>query len=89
MKQEETTLEYKLLSFLNVAEERCDLQIKNILKTTTDILNEFPKLNENQFRKALRNGGLGKYGRSYKLSTQEVCFWIREYVKENKNNLGV
>lgn len=89
MKQEETTLEYKLLSFLNVAEERCDLQIKNILKTTTDILNEFPKLTENQFKKALRNGGLGKYGRSYKISTQEVCFWIREYIKENKNNLGV
>ena len=89
MKQEETTLEYKLKSFLIVAEERCDLQIKDIDKTINDILNEFPKLNENQFRKSLRNGGLGKYGVSYKLSTQQICFWIREYIKENKNNLGI
>jgi hypothetical protein len=35
-------------------------------------------------RQALRNGGLGKYGRTYKLSTQEVCYWIREHIKPIK-----
>jgi hypothetical protein len=34
----------------------------------------------------LRNGGLGKYGRTYKLSTQEVCYWIREHIKPIKQD---
>jgi hypothetical protein len=37
-------------------------------------------------RQALRNGGLGKYGRTYKLSTQEVCYWIREHIKPIKQD---
>jgi len=51
-----------------------------------DVLKEFPRLNGDQFITALRNGGLGMYGKTFKLSTQEVCFWIREYVKPIKQD---
>ena len=50
----------------------------------TDVLTEFPKLSSDRMIEALRNGGLGKYGRTFRLSTQEVCYWIREYLKPNK-----
>ena len=38
-------------------------------------------------QKAIRSGSLGKYGRTYKFTIQEVCFWVREYLKE-KNKGG-
>lgn len=46
-----------------------------------DVLKEFPKLSSDEMIEALRNGGLGKYGRTFRLSTQEVCYWIRMYLK--------
>lgn len=49
-----------------------------------DVLIEFPKLSSNDIITALRNGSLGMYGRTFKLSTQEVCYWIREYTKPIK-----
>jgi len=55
-----------------------------------DVITEFKNLKDSDFRIALRNGGLGKYGKTYKLTTQEVCVWIREYLRENKQkSLGV
>lgn len=49
-----------------------------------DVLSEFPRLSGQDLIIALRNGGLGMYGRTFRLSTQEVCFWIREYIKPVK-----
>jgi hypothetical protein len=46
-----------------------------------DVLTEFPRVSEDTFIKAIRNGSLGKYGKTYKLSTQDVCVWVREYRK--------
>jgi hypothetical protein len=40
------------------------------------LLNILKEINE-----AIRLGSLGKYGRTYKLNTQEVCMWIHEYLK--------
>ena len=51
-----------------------------------DVLTEFPKLSGDSIIIALRNGGLGMYGRTFKLSTQEVCYWIREYLKPIKQD---
>lgn len=67
------------------------MEIKNIDETIEDIFTEFGYLNLSDIKKALRNGSLGKYGRSYKLSTQELCYWIREFIKENKSSrsLGI
>lgn len=52
-----------------------------------DILEEFPKLTSDKITEAIRNGSLGKYGRTFRLSTQEVCYWIRKYteiIKQDK-----
>ena len=51
-----------------------------------DVLTEFPNVDINKIITALRNGGLGKYGRTFRLSTQEVCYWIREYLKPIKQD---
>jgi hypothetical protein len=44
-----------------------------------DVLEEFPRVKEVDLISAIRNGGLGMYGRTFRLSTQEVCYWIRQY----------
>lgn len=74
---------------LIIAMERLDMQFLNIDYTISDIITEFDFLRLKDLIFALRKGALGKYGRSYKLNTQEVCYWIREYQKENKNKLGI
>lgn len=52
----------------------------------SDILTEFPRLSSEKITEAIRNGSLGKYGRTFRLSTQEVCFWIREHIKPIKQD---
>lgn len=70
--------------------QRTEMELKNIEETIEDIATEFRHLNLSEIKLAIRNGSLGKYGRSFRLSTQEICFWIREYVKENKSkSLGI
>jgi hypothetical protein len=81
--------EFNVKKYLAVSMERLGMDFKNISLTTNDIITEFNYMSLKQIREALRNGSLGKYGRTYKLSTQEVCFWIREYLKANKNKLGL
>lgn len=81
-----TELEDNLRKSILIACERLNMEIVNIDNTVADILSEFKHLKTNDFTTALRNGGLGKYGRTYKLNTQELCFWIREYNKK-KNSL--
>ena len=66
---------------LVLAIERTNTVPFNIENMTKDILTEFPNLNDDSMSMAIRNGSLGKYGRTYKFSTQEVCIWIREYLK--------
>lgn len=81
-----TTLQYNISAYLAVAFERTNTEPYNIEKISFDIVTEFPELKDEDFKKAIRSGGLGKYGKTYKLSTQEVCIWIREY--KNENHLG-
>lgn len=33
---------------------------------------------------AIKQGGTGRFGKTYKLNAQDFCIWIREYRKENK-----
>ena len=69
--------------------QRTEMELKNIDETIEDIYSEFKNISLKEIKTAIRNGSLAKYGRSYRLSTQEVCYWIREYLKENKNKLGI
>lgn len=66
------------------------MELKNINETIEDIYIEFPNLTIDEIIKAIRSGSLAKYGRPFKLSTTEICFWIREYKKEiNKSKLSL
>lgn len=80
--QDLSTLKFKIATYIGVAFERTGTEPYNIENMVKDIEIEFPNLSEEDFRDAIRNGGLGKYGKTYKLTTQEVCVWIREYLKE-------
>lgn len=83
-KLEITTQQSNLMKYIAVAFERTNTEVINIEKMSFDIISEFKNLSDLDFKKAIRNGGLGKYGRTYKLSTQEICIWIREYLKETR-----
>lgn len=69
--------------------ERTKTETFDVTGLIQDVLSEFPKLSGVDFILALRNGSLGMYGRTFKLSTQEICFWVREYIKsKNANKIG-
>jgi hypothetical protein len=70
---------------LAYAFERTDFELRNLDKIIEEINSEFKNLPEKEIIKAIRNGAFGKYGRTYKLSTQEVCFWIYSYLKEKES----
>lgn len=53
-----------------------------IENTIHDILSEFKLLSEDKIKEAIKKGSLGAYGKTYKLTTQEICIWIREYLKQ-------
>ena len=76
------------MAYLAVAFDRTNTEPFNVEKMSFDIITEFPELSDEDLKKAIKNGGLGKYGKTYKLSTQEVCIWIREYIKENEIKIG-
>lgn len=83
-----TELEDNLRKSIIIAFERTNTEPYNIDNMVCDLLSEFKHLSVKDFTTALRNGGLGMYGRTYRLSTQEVCYWLREYQKK-KNGLGI
>jgi len=84
-----TELEDEIKKSLAITMERVGQDFNNIDETVKDLSNEFKHLKINQFREAIRNGSLGMYGKTFKLSTQEVCYWIREYLKSRKSSLGI
>ena len=74
----------KLVPSIILACQRVSSNISNeeILLITNDVVNEFSEVSEDIIKQAIKNGSLGKYGRTFKLNSQEVCFWIREELKE-------
>ena len=74
-----------LAASIVIAFERTGTEPFNIQPMIRDIEREFHYLTTEDKMKAIRNGGVGKYGRTYKLTTQEVCVWIREYIKEKND----
>jgi len=68
-----------MISFERVGEiAKSKEQIKSII---SDVKNEFPKVSDEDLIKALKKGSLGNYGKTYKMCSQEVCIWIRQYLK--------
>lgn len=86
---ERPILKRNIKEYLALALERTQTEVFNLDKLIDDIVIEFPYLKDEDYMMALRFGSLGKYGRTYKFSTQEVCIWIREYIKGKKSGLGI
>ena len=81
---------YNLQTSLLVAFERTATEPYDIQNMVNDILTEFPNIKDENITLAIRSGSLGKYGKTYKFSTQEVCIWIREYLKQkNTKNINI
>ncbi len=83
---ESQEIEFNLKPSLALAMERVGMELSNINSTIFDIETEFSFLSLEKIQYAIRCGGLGKYGRTYKMTTQEVCYWIREYIKSKDSN---
>ena len=89
---EKTTLINSLKQSIALAFERTGTPPVNIDNMSKDIATEFEGIKDDVVSMAIRNGSLGHYGRTYRLSTQEICIWIREYKKETgrvKLNMNV
>ena len=87
-KQELCTQTSKQTIQLSIATafERTGTEPYNVDTMIADITSEFPNESTEDIVKAIRNGALGLYGRTYKLTTQEVCLWIRAYIS-NRNEM--
>ena len=81
-------LEDELKRSLVLVMQRLNTELPNVNDTIADIASEFPYLKLQDIINSLRKGSLGNYGRTYKLSTQEICVWIRKNT-ENKNTLTI
>jgi hypothetical protein len=79
--------DYLELSLLKT-ELRTGKSLVNIQETMVDIKQEFKDLTVERIIKAIRNGSLGYYGITYNLTTQQICFWIIEYLKPSKSSIG-
>jgi hypothetical protein len=73
-----------LQTALGFAFERTRSEPFDLSGVIEDVLDEFPNVSDENLKRAIRNGGLGMYGRTFRMSTQEVCFWIRQYLKPIK-----
>lgn len=69
--------------------QRVDQEFTDINATAQEIIKEFWYMKVKDVIEAIRCGSLGKYGRTYKLNTQEVCLWIRSYQESKRNKLGL
>jgi len=71
-------------AYLLVAAQRTGTELNSFDEIIIDVYSEFPKLKDSELKQALRNGGLGMYGKTYKLTAQDVCIWIRKYLEEKR-----
>ncbi len=61
---------------------------ENILdRISIAILQNFKDVPLDFLKEAINEGGLGKYGRSYRFSVQEICLWIYSKLKITKNEV--
>lgn len=71
--------------------ERTDCEIKNIDNIYLDISEEFKHEKIIDVKEAIRQGCFGRFGISYKLTTQVVGYWINQYLnlkyKRNQDRL--
>lgn len=64
-----------------LAFERTNFTPVNIDSIVKDVLNKYP-IEYEKIIEAIKRGSLGDYGRTFKMSTQEICIWIGQYLKD-------
>lgn len=90
MRLSETTQTESVISLaLVVAMQRVDQELTDVNATVQDVIKEFWYMKTKDVIEAIRSGSLGKYGKTFKLNTQEVCLWIRAYQESKKTKLGL
>ena len=90
MQLENSTRTFAIKNAIVICFERTKTIPFEIESMVQDIDSEFPRLSQTELIDAIRLGSLGKYGRTYKLCTQEVCIWIREFLKaKHKKNIEI
>lgn len=72
----------KLKTQLALAMQKTDCEIKNIDWLISDIVSEFGNKKTIDILEAIKQGSIGKFGISFKLTTQVVGYWINQYLKE-------
>lgn len=84
---EATSRTHNLKAYLLLAMERSGSKAIDLENMILDIERNFTTFKDEDFKIALKNGGLGKYGRTYRFSTQEVGIWLIAYHKEKNRAL--
>ena len=92
-KSEERIQTYKreelLKQSIALAFERTNLPAFNIDNLVNDVNIKFINLPNEIILTAIKKGALGDFGRTYRMSTQEICIWINEHLKSiNKDVNG-
>jgi len=72
----------KLKTQLALAMQKTDCEIKNIDWLIIDIVSEFGNKKTIDILEAIKQGSIGKFGISFKLTTRVVGYWINQYLKE-------
>lgn len=72
-----------------LAFERTATKPERIEGLLRDVLNEFDYLPTEQITEAIKKGSLGYFGSCYKISTLQICLWIREFIKNERTFNGL
>ena len=82
IKSEQITQSYKgeLEQSIVLAFERVNILPENVISIANDVRLAFPKYTTDELTTAIRKGSFGEFGRTYRMSTQEICIWVREHV---------
>jgi len=65
---------------LIISMQRVQMELPELDLTCLDIFNTFKNVSVREIREALKKGSTGAYGSTYRMSTQEVCIWIRKLI---------
>ncbi len=57
---------------------------KHALAVSKLIIDTFPSVEPKKLLEGIKNGYTGMYGRTYKMTVQEICLWIRCHIEGKK-----
>lgn len=78
----QTQVSDKIKKSVALALERTGTPPFDIGGMCKDIETEFGDVSVDVITTAIKNGSLGRYGRTYRFCTQEVCIWIRQHLAD-------